>query len=1415
MKKKLGLRKTGKASACPGAELGTIPVTAGPGRREPAPSEKGLFIRELPREWQVFGPVDADFRLNADQLAAVPAFIESAGERLYPRPIAGGRELNLAPIIGGVRDDKGAVLYMPFRLAKAQGIRFGFGADWWFEAFLDGQWLCGNTPDGNGSSPPTTEDFVAEERLDAGEHLLVIRFVSGSSAATLCVEARPAQWSSADTVLVGDTRVAIEVPARRWTLANRAMALELRLVPDGLVLHRLENRLAPSPADYIAGPPAHHDPRQRTAVLLPGMGPWQCVAEKVVETVDGGNAVARLDLTLARRDGTGFGLEITIHVQMYPDTPVCRLWSEMTNTAAHPRLVKAVPFASALFPGQEVRLHWLRGGHGRPEQGRLETEPVGPGFQRVIEASATRQAVPVAIFQRSGGAGDGLLVELEFLGDWQCRIGREGAGPVQLAYALQQPADIAIAPGETVRMPVMTLAMFRDDLDDLGVRLYDWQYRYLWDYTNPEYFARPRLGTWWFFCSRNLQETFTVRLAGMGMPMDQYSEVGYEILWDDAGWSVYSGPGLPPDNYGSISLATQDGPDFSRTQRYVRKKGMKWLLWFCGTPSAGLLATKVGAWGDFEWRTDGVPVVDGVKWLHGLYEDNQLRDTIREFLGKHPASSFHTCSGGGCYCHQFDIYRYATFNYLSDLGRGPYVNYYFSILEPPDKGGDILQPLASVRGRHENGAYDLSPAERAARLKRPGPPALEDLRYIPETARHNLTGLPMPGCFSDPADNECVRQDLELYRFLLHEGVAGRWSYMFHPRVEGDAEYFFLQRSDRTRRKGCIILKCQRKGRITLYPKGLLPGDEYVVTFAVTPGRAVRTGADLMANGITLENYPARELVFLNLEHRPGSGLDTTPPQAPGLLLARRENNLGHSGNGLYWSPGQDDTWLSYHEVARDDRVIARVTVGNYWFDHSMGWESAGSYAVRAVDGDGNRSAWTTATALPGEPDAYEALGGHFPEDGRDGWTAEFTTGDGRFRPMTWVAPERNPAADLGGTPNQRGGADGYREGGGGQVGRGWMRASTSAAVARTWTVSRDGDVRITGRLVKEWYHRELGAPLHARILLNSDQVWPRRGTATIGHGVMKAVQHDLPLKVRKGDILRFVLERGSEPENDLLVWMPVIRYADAPPAGKGRRVVRTGKTGADFTEAIPVPPGVYDVRLTFVEKEFAHQGERPIHVDINGRRILTDFDILRAGGGRARAEVAFPYVLPGADGTVRLRFQGGLRHDGKRAKATVARMELLPAFRPTVRITCGSKEPFIDWNGDVWDADPVSTGKAIKSASPVSQAAPTVFDQPLYQTARSGRRLTYRFALPPGLYAVHLKFAELWLDPAEARPMHIAINGVVVREAFDAAKAAGQSGMAADVRFEGIAPDSDGCITVSVTAAGKHAAVLQALEIN
>ncbi len=1156
---------------------------------------------------------------------------------------------------------------------------------------------------------------------------------------------------------------------------------------------------------------------------------WTLESADARQVAVGGRPAVQLDIVLLRET-----LRAVMHVQAYPRSSVLRQWVDLENSGGTPLTLHSPTPLSIVMPetvASPLTNYWMCGGTSRPNQGQLESAEVTDGYHRALLGEKTDNYVPWMAFSRHTAAKDGWFVALDHLGTWTISYDY-AAGQARLAICAPGLTDTTLAPGGTLHMPLVTLGTFVGDLDDMGRRAYDWQYEYLWDYTNSDYFARTKWAVPWFFSSRNLQEQFAARLAGLDMNADLMRTMGMEMLWDDAGWSKY--PGWPiEDSYTVVFSPTHEGPDFAETLRYLDKMDMKWLLWMAGRPSAGLLATKVGAWGNFQWRTDGFG-------RFGLPEEESMRAQIENFLQAHPDCSFHTCDGGSRYAHQFEIQRYADVNYLSDLGRGDQTNHYFSYLELPDKWMDLLEALM-----------------------RPGS------KYDPKTGPGQLSMVPGWYIQAEGVEQEQLRRLMEIYRYLRREGVAGRWSHMVHPVIKGDQEFYYDQRINYDGTKACVILKHQPAGEVTIYPSGLLPEHAYAVGYETTRALSTRSGADLMATGISLINPAPGEVIFLGMPEFPGFVQDATPPQAPGQALVYHETNIGHSGAGIYWSPGGIDTWTSYYEVRRGDTLIGKTSVGTYYFDHSTGWDGQNQYAVRAVANDGKEvSAWTPAKWQAGAPTTYAALGGHFPEAGRDGWRAE-TTADGHsFDAMTWVPPAKSAAGDLGGTPNQPGGVEGYWEGPGqARVGRGWQQASPEVACVRAWIAPRSGRVTVVGRAMKECYRQAMGSPLQVGILKGDQPVWPTEGWSEVPLNSLTGVMHDFSLDVTAGDCLRFVLNRGVSPDTDIIAWMPRITYAsdskgtDVVPSvvrircgnpepytdqngnvwsgdryyaggiatqtsgtvkdnvstASDQALYQSAREGSDFSYAIPVSPGRYTVLLKFAETTHRWAFERPINLQINGRRVLENFDICHDTRGPGRAcEKVFNQILPGADGTIVLHFSGGFEPSQKTSDAIVQAIEILPETKPVYRIDVGNDINFIDWNSFVWSADTYfDGGDVIRSAAPVAQASPTLYDAALYQTARSGKTIRYSIPAPPGLYTVHLKFAELWLPEAGKRPMRIIVNGRVVKDAWDPAEAAGQIGMSADIRVENLATDKDGRIAIAVEALGSNDAILQGIEIE
>ncbi|MFA6567988.1 MAG: malectin domain-containing carbohydrate-binding protein, partial [Victivallales bacterium] len=1154
---------------------------------------------------------------------------------------------------------------------------------------------------------------------------------------------------------------------------------------------------------------------------------WTLQKGESHEVVAGGHPAAQLDLTLKDKS-----LRVHLHIMAYPGTSIIQHWMEIENTGTDDFTVQSPsPFFLNLRKAKSKAWtnSWMTGATNDPTQGVMRRAELGKDYHNSITGDRTKKYVPWMAMERGASDSDGLFVSSESLCDWNMTVKSSGSTAL-LAVNLLSYAGRTLKPGDKVELPPITTGVFTGGLDGMGMRIYDWQYQYLWDYTNPDYYARTQYPVPWVFSCGNLQEQFAYRLAGLDMAgADYIRETGIDMVWDDAGWAKY--PTFPvPDNYGSVFNLNYDGPDFSLTQRFLGKMGAKWLAWFCGRPSAGVMDAKVAAWGNFQWRTDGVG---------GFSPESEtaFRSNIQGFLDRNPKASFHTCCGGSAYAHTYGIQRLADLNYLSDFGRGDEVNYYFSYLDTPDKWVDILEPIA------------------------------RKLRYNSETSRHMLSLVPNWGWgVDDKADMELLRRNvMELYHYLLREGVAGRWSYVFHPLVDGDREHYYFQRSNHERTKSLIILKHRAERDVVIYPRGLIPEHEYTVGFDSETGTVIRSGSDLMEKGIQIINQNPGELIYLGLPDRPGALHDKTPSATVGRILKRFETNIGHSGVGLYWTAAGEGNWISYYEVRRNGSVLGKVGIGCYYFDHSEGWNPDSGYSVRAVGGNGIPGPWKDAEIVKGENLSYHGLGGHFGRQGRDGWGAE-TSSDGKlFAPMEFVPPVKNPAADVdGGTPNQRGGIEGYWEtAGDARIGRGWQRASKNVLCVRTWTAQCAGRIRILGRAMKECFRKDLGSEkLHVEILHGINRFWQ----AELALGDLDGATHDLTLDVKSGDVLRFVLGKGGDPDNDIISWMPkitcdgatgaaaagnsVVRiscgstvdYTDktgnvwsrdhshdggaavsskgvienAQPTAGDAELYQTGREGDEFSYRIPVKPGMYSLRLKFAETDTKWFYERPMDVSVNGQRILEGFDVCHAMRSVGNScEKTFHNIVPDASDCINLRFKGASGPLKKSCKALIRAIEILPGLRPAVRINCGSESSFVDWNTDEWLADAhYEDGATLKSDAEVKLATPTIWDQGLYRTARSGKQIVYKVSLPDGLYTIQLKFAELWLDRPGARPMDISVNGRVVKRGWDPAQAAGELAMATGIRVADVAPGKDGFISVRIVSSGGNDAIIQAIEI-
>jgi hypothetical protein len=693
-------------------------------------------------------------------------------------------------------------------------------------------------------------------------------------------------------------------------------------------------------------------------------GSWYFLSQRTGQNKDGST---ELDLTLRQDD-----IEVTKSYVTYPGSSIIREWATFKNVGPTSLAVTDPSFlstASRLGGLRSLDFFWMTGGENRAGSWLLKTETLQANRLRKFDSydpfpgakdskfgfkmGSASYAPWFALYSRS--SKQGMFIGFDYFGRWATSFAPAQDQTVISTFRLAGYHQ-TLAPGASITTPKAFTGLFRDDLDNAGNELLDWQYQYLWDYTRPGWFPAIRmLGYWWN--GTPWKDPGNTWVGGNGdrdsafrkvfRVADLMSEVGADVYHRDWGWWDHAGDWT--------------GPDFKAMGDYLRKRNMGQLIYaFLYTvDSRSKLAREHPDWifkdtldmsnrdvvkhleaqlddfaqrfGPFEWRNDSVPTVP-----HGsddtplLGQDEGFRQILRNFLDRHPAYAFQGVNDGGNNVG-VDYARYASSLSFSDGAVGILRNYWAALLLPPDKSSDI-------------------------------PDKWQPDQYEKSSWRGLLTiNFDMTGDTWERSKLEGIRQLIDIYHYLESQGLVGRWVHVYRPYVEGDDPTMYFQRLSREGAHGIIIPKHVPPGPVTVRPKGLNPVQKYLVSFQESDRNETRTGADLMKSGVRFEKMAPGELIYLNVPYHPGSRLYRTPPAPPSNIRTQAASNMGYPGIEVRWSPAHDEHWVSFYEIARNNKVVDTVAKGTYYFDHSAGADPAATYSVTAVNGGGLKSKEATA----------------------------------------------------------------------------------------------------------------------------------------------------------------------------------------------------------------------------------------------------------------------------------------------------------------------------------------------------------------------------------------------------------------------------------------------------------------------
>jgi hypothetical protein len=820
------------------------------------------------------------------------------------------------------------------------------------------------------------------------------------------------------------------------------------------------------------------------------------------------------------------------------------------------------------------------------DQWRYQDLSAGSACPKVGWAETSLNYIPwFSLWNRAGK--DGVAIGFDYDGRWALDTGNQAGGPGALSLTIPN-YDATLAPDESITTPRAFTHVYVDDLDDMTNRLLDWQYRYLWDYTRAPYFGAIRMLGYWFNGSQwtgswdqagTLQKVFGLA--------PHLQTIGADTYHRDNGW--WDTPG------------NWDGPDFRQSIDYLGKSGTKQLTymmaydantdsrvyrdhpdWFANGSPCGyadrlidltkpgaeawmgdLLIGKAQAWGDFQWRNDACPVPN-TPGAQQLAQDQAFRRVQARFLDTRPGSALQGVDSGGNEV-SYEFMRMTSGFSITDLN-GFDQQYDASRLFPGDKTSGIPDAW--------------NPANCTVAWN-----AL--LMFNPD----------FTGDTSDPDKLACMRRLVEKYRYLRDRGVVGRWVHQYHPSASDTARNWY-ERVSGDGSKSLVVYKGTGSGSaVTVHPRGLDAATTYDVRYELSDGSASRTGADLMANGVTLPSIAAGELIWIGMPKHPGGGQDTVAPSNPTNVQAQVRTNMGWSGVEVTWDPGADDHWVSGYEISLYGRVIGTVSKGRYFFHSGVLASPNAPYVVTTIDGDGNRSTGAsndeieadTTGAEDNDPAIsydgswqhdsaqHDASGGTLSTSGDDchdacaGFSSTQGANDWRYQDQidgSWqdIATYRS-SGHLGMRE--------WHDPSGGFVWPAAEHPGPGNDTARVWVAPRDGTVDVTSHVAKMDL---LGDGVVVKITKDGTTLW---GPQTLAGNDSTGVAADVAgISVHAGDMIRFEINRRSGWENDATSWDPYVRYAGDPPPAPSSATASWTFTGSQVTYLARLAPNLGKVTV-------------------------------------------------------------------------------------------------------------------------------------------------------------------------------------------------------------------------------------------
>ncbi|MEW5719766.1 MAG: alpha-galactosidase, partial [Chloroflexota bacterium] len=376
----------------------------------------------------------------------------------------------------------------------------------------------------------------------------------------------------------GDAYIAYDAALKTWEIGSSGIRRRMDYrAREGFRLTRLTNKL--TGREWLAPGSGATAELRMTLGGQEISGSAKDFIYKDYHAIPRTNRSLELIITLAHGQ-----MDVHLHYVVFPGVSVIEQWAEIENTGATllPALTSWEAFSVALRPSTEpLTLYWVQG--LTPDVARENSQDPVPTLrlvsaridqvaEKVIGSAGRSSEQAMGWFVLAAPAlREGAFKGIEWSGDWQLRVNREGAG-TRLHAGLSN-IRVQIAPGEIFESPRRFFGFYRGDLDDAANTSHAFARAYLMR-PRPADFPWTQFNTWFAFYT-DIDEERLRREA------DIAAELGLEVFTVDAGW--YEGSPQVADFSFGLGTWRENRDKFpsglAAFSDYVHGKGMKFGLW--------------------------------------------------------------------------------------------------------------------------------------------------------------------------------------------------------------------------------------------------------------------------------------------------------------------------------------------------------------------------------------------------------------------------------------------------------------------------------------------------------------------------------------------------------------------------------------------------------------------------------------------------------------------------------------------------------------------------------------------------------------------------------------------------------------------------------------------------------------------